>query len=243
MPRPDPWSNSNSLVQGLCQTRDAGNDLYPAISAAVLIDRAGATSSCGHGCRGAVFFFRDPSEGHSNFNCPDFEFMCVHGHRFGLRLAMSEYVPSLRASVTLGEVMNKLVDSSRLKYAVIVALRTEGRPECVVLGYPDEESLRDLIAAPSIAALGFASREKAVASIEGCFPLSAGSTAVVDEVKKRQREFHSAMRRLAEWFSLAGSRRIAHRAMQHALAAAILAFYSRNVVAATIRTIFGSSFC
>ena len=165
--------------------------------------------------------------------------------RFGPRLAISEYVPSLWASKALGEVMDKLVDSSSLKYAVIVVLRTEGRPECVVLGYPDEESLRDLIAAPSIAALGFASREKAVASIESCLPLSAGSkqTAVVDEIGKWQREFHSAMRQFANWVSLAGSRRIVHRAMQHALAAAILAFYSRNVVSATIRTIFGSSFC
>jgi hypothetical protein len=64
--------------------------------------------------------------------------------------------------------MNNRVDSTNLKYAVIAAHRTNGRRECVVIAYPDEQSLRKLIAARSIVALGFASRDNAVAIIENC---------------------------------------------------------------------------
>jgi hypothetical protein len=62
--------------------------------------------------------------------------------------------------------MSNRVDSANLKYAVIGALRTEARRECVVIAYPEEQSLRDLIASPSIVALGFASHDKAAAGIE-----------------------------------------------------------------------------
>jgi hypothetical protein len=64
--------------------------------------------------------------------------------------------------------MNNRVDSADLKYAVIEAVRTEVCRECVVIAYPDEQSLRDLIAARSIVALGFTSRDNAAASIENC---------------------------------------------------------------------------
>jgi hypothetical protein len=62
--------------------------------------------------------------------------------------------------------MNNRVEFANLKYAVIEAGRTEVSRECVVIAYPDEESLRDLIAERSIVALGFASRDNAAASIE-----------------------------------------------------------------------------
>ena len=62
--------------------------------------------------------------------------------------------------------MNDRADSANLHYAVIEALRTEGRRECMVIPYSDEQSLRDLIAARSIVALGFASRDMPTASIE-----------------------------------------------------------------------------
>ena len=48
--------------------------------------------------------------------------------------------------------MTELVDSSIAQYAVIEARRTEGPSECFVIAYPDEESLRDLIAGPSVPA-------------------------------------------------------------------------------------------
>jgi hypothetical protein len=140
--------------------------------------------------------------------------------------------------------MNSLVGCSSLKFAVIEALMTEDGPECVVLAYPDEGSLRDLIAAHSIVALGFASRDKAVASIQRCFSLSADwrtmvKTAVPQEIKKCQREHYSARRRFSDWFCFADFRRIASRAIQHAVAAAVLVFYSGNALSETIRTFIG----
>jgi hypothetical protein len=59
--------------------------------------------------------------------------------------------------------VNNVVDSVGVKYAVIAGLRTETGPERLVIAYPNQESLRDLIAAPSIIAIGFSSREEAVA--------------------------------------------------------------------------------
>jgi hypothetical protein len=70
------------------------------------------------------------------------------------------------ARETEDAVVNEVVDSSGVQYAVIAGLRTETGPERLVIGYPNEESLRDLIAAPSIIAVGFSSREQAVAVAE-----------------------------------------------------------------------------
>jgi hypothetical protein len=64
--------------------------------------------------------------------------------------------------------MKNRVDSENVKYAIIEALRSEGRRLCVAIAYPDEQSLRDLLAPRSIVAVGFTSREEAVASIENC---------------------------------------------------------------------------
>jgi hypothetical protein len=57
---------------------------------------------------------------------------------------------------TRGRVMTGLVNSPIAQYAVIEAGRTEGPSERFVIAYPDEESLRELIAGPSIIACGFA---------------------------------------------------------------------------------------
>lgn len=143
--------------------------------------------------------------------------------------------------------MNDRVDFANMKYAVIEAVRTEGGPECMVIGYPDEESLRDLIAAPSIVALGFTSRDLAAATIENGLALSAGSKQMPQAggsagTKPSQRDVRAAKRRIGDWFSVPESRRIACRVMQQALATAILAFYSRNALSAAIRTFFGGSF-
>jgi hypothetical protein len=57
----------------------------------------------------------------------------------------------------------EMVDYSGVYYAVIVGLRTETGPERLVIAYSHEKSLRDLIAARSIIAAGFSSREEAAA--------------------------------------------------------------------------------
>jgi hypothetical protein len=62
--------------------------------------------------------------------------------------------------------MRGLADCPITQYAVIEARRTEGASEHFVFSYSDEQSLRDLIAAPSIIASGFASREEAQANID-----------------------------------------------------------------------------
>jgi hypothetical protein len=63
-----------------------------------------------------------------------------------------------------------MVDSSGMQYAVIAGLRTETGPERLVIAYPNEKSLRELIAAASIIAVGFSSREEAVAGGRASMP-------------------------------------------------------------------------
>jgi hypothetical protein len=53
-----------------------------------------------------------------------------------------------------------------VRYAVILASSKKDRPERFVIAYHDENCLRDLIAAPSIIELGFASREEAIANLK-----------------------------------------------------------------------------
>src|SRR6202158_6000876 len=65
--------------------------------------------------------------------------------------------------LTEDAVVNGVVDSTGVHYAVIAGLRTETGPERPVIAYPNEKSLGDLIAAPSIIAAGFLSHEEAVA--------------------------------------------------------------------------------
>lgn len=72
--------------------------------------------------------------------------------------------------------MNAVVDFPDVRYAVIEVLQTKTGHERIVIAYPNEELLRDLIAAPSIVAFGFASREEAVVSGTASFP-----NAVVDQ--------------------------------------------------------------
>ena len=69
--------------------------------------------------------------------------------------------------------MKELINFSSARYAVIEALRTETGPERFVIAYPNEKSLRNVIAAPSIIAFGFASREEAIANTEACFSAAA----------------------------------------------------------------------
>jgi len=65
--------------------------------------------------------------------------------------------------LTEDAVVNELVNSSGVQYAVIAGLRTETGPERLVIAYPNEKSLRDFLDASSILAVGFSSREDALA--------------------------------------------------------------------------------
>jgi|SRR5580704_6113830 hypothetical protein len=63
--------------------------------------------------------------------------------------------------------MRALVQCSTVRYAIIQASSNKDDPERLVIAYPDENCLRDLIAAPSIVGFGFASREEAMAKVVG----------------------------------------------------------------------------
>lgn len=142
--------------------------------------------------------------------------------------------------------MTDVVDSSCALYAVIEARWSEGPPERFVIAYRDEESLRDVIAAPSIVGTGFITRLEALANA-GCWPpVFRGSTQTlmpsIDIAEKHhQRGFSSAKRRLVDVLCVAGAGRIACQALRHAAAVAIVVFYSRNIVSAAIRSLIGAS--
>jgi len=65
-------------------------------------------------------------------------------------------------------VVNELIAVLPMEYAVIEALQTEPGSERFVIAYRNEQSLREVIAAPCIFAFGFSSREEAVASTKAC---------------------------------------------------------------------------
>ena len=132
-----------------------------------------------------------------------------------------------------GKVMSELIDSSDLRYAVIEAHWSERPPERFVIAYCNEESLRDVIAAPSIIAFGFASREEALAGL---------AASAVDGAKEYTRRVHSARRRVGNWLSHAETWRTARQLLQHATAMAVLIFYSSNIASATLRRFIGASY-
>jgi hypothetical protein len=66
--------------------------------------------------------------------------------------------------------MGGFVRCSTVRYAIIQASSKKDHPERLVIAYPDENCLRDLIAGPSIVGLGFTWREEAMAKLVGSMP-------------------------------------------------------------------------
>lgn len=139
--------------------------------------------------------------------------------------------------------MNEVVDSAGIQYAVIAGLRTETGFERLVIAYPNEESLRDLIAAPSILALGFSSREEAVAGVMRTDtprrPMAEASASAGPEGYRLRLNWaesrgkkDSTLHKLAGFFAT----------YYCDLAATVTAvFFSTNAVSAVIRMALGSS--
>jgi hypothetical protein len=125
-------------------------------------------------------------------------------------------------------VVNEAVDSSGVQYAIIAALRTETGPERLVIEYTNQESLSDLIAAPSIIAAGFASREDAVASGRA---LAVSYRRALSRVERRG-EVSSTLRRLARF--------LASSYGDAAVIAAVI-FSSKSLLSTVIRTALGGS--
>jgi hypothetical protein len=149
--------------------------------------------------------------------------------------------------VTEGVVVKEVVDSSGVQYAVIAGLRTETGPECLVISYANEESLRDLIAAPSIVALGFSSREEAAGSHRASAPTAPAYQKMMPEIMagrgtetrqqglrwaEERRETSSALRRLARFLVASYG---------DVVTSVMVIFSSRNAVSAVIRMALGSS--
>jgi hypothetical protein len=140
--------------------------------------------------------------------------------------------------------VKEMVDYSGVRYAVIAGLSTETGPEHLVIAYPNEESLRDLIAARSIIAVGFSSREEAAAGRNSTVRPAAASYEQLLETlwsegclrvfkwADRRAEIGSALRRAAEFLVSSYS---------DFATTALVIFSSANAVSAVIRMALGSS--
>jgi hypothetical protein len=149
-------------------------------------------------------------------------------------------VSGLVEAETNGDVMRVHVHCSDVRYAVIQASNNKDRPERLVIAYQDEDCLRDLIAAPSIIGFGFASREEAIANLEGRM-----SDAAPSKQKPRiTAMFHATHENgdLPSGHGLLSHRRIPQSILQSTLAAVIALIYSKNIVSAMIRMALGASF-
>jgi hypothetical protein len=122
--------------------------------------------------------------------------------------------------------VDELVETSTWQYAVI-CVRSEPNRERMVIAYPDEESLRDLIAAPSIVTLGYSSRADALKNI--------GRSAVLPTTLAFLTECRVVLRRVAAGFGLSGTSRVMRSLLHNGLATALMFFYSRNVLSSTVR--------
>ena len=135
--------------------------------------------------------------------------------------------------------MDELVDTSAWRYAVI-NVRSEPDRERLVIAYPDEETLRDLIAAPSIVALGYTSRADALKNIDRCVTTTSSlkrllETAVLHRNMTFLTECRVALRRVAGGFRLSGASKVMRNLLHNGLAAALILFYSRNLLSSTVR--------
>lgn len=125
--------------------------------------------------------------------------------------------------------MDELVDSSTWRYAVI-SVRSEPDRERLVIAYPDEETLRDLIAAPSIVALGYTSRADALMNIDRCVTTKASlkrllKTTSLHPSMTLLTECRAVLRRLAASFGVSGTSPIMRGLLHSGLAAALSFFY------------------
>ena len=122
--------------------------------------------------------------------------------------------------------MDELVETSTWQYAVI-CVRSEPDHERLVIAYPDEETLRDLIAAPSIVTLGYSSRADALKNID--------RSAVLHTTLTFLTECRVILRRVAGGFGLSGASKAMRNLLHNGLAAALILLYSRNVLSSTVR--------
>ena len=139
-----------------------------------------------------------------------------------------------------------MVDSSGMRYAVVAGLRSETGPERLVIAYPNEKSLRDLIAAASIVAVGFTSREEAVAGGRASMPTAIYRQQMPEAIAGGGTEGYRHRLNWAECRGEIGSTflrlgRFLVTSYSHLATTVIAIFFSRKAVSAVIRMALGSS--
>jgi hypothetical protein len=143
-------------------------------------------------------------------------------------------------------VVIELVDSSGVQYAVIAGLRTETGPERLVIAYPNEKSLRDLLAASSILAVGFSSREDAVAGIRTPEPATISyqrtPAASADlRTERHQQGLNWSERRGGKFSPFRSLASFLFTSYSEVATTVIAIYFSRNTLSAVIRMALGSS--
>src|SRR5215471_13395936 len=116
--------------------------------------------------------------------------------------------------------MSALLQSSNVRYAVIQLSSAKGSPERLVLAYPNEETLRGLIADTSIVGLSFSSRDEAACA--GGAAVTKGATPCqADGVVGSHAEgrlVHRLREQLAHRMKFSPIRRLATTIVQLAIA-------------------------
>jgi hypothetical protein len=125
--------------------------------------------------------------------------------------------------------VDNLFDDTNVRYAIIEETRTGDRGRFVV-AYRNEYLLRDLIAPSCIAAFGFSSREEAVARTNPKVLTNRNNDegehgAAREQQPPERRVFSQTIRRFLTAL------------YDDAVATAIVAFSSRNIISVTIRSL------
>jgi hypothetical protein len=135
--------------------------------------------------------------------------------------------------------MRALVQCSSVRYAIIQASSNNDDPERLVIAYPNENCLHDLIAAPSIVGIGFASREEAMAKVIGTMPDLGASKA-----KHRPIPMWCEPQQNGEPASECGfveNHRNIFQILHCALVTITVLFYSKNLFSVMLRAALGFS--
>jgi len=140
-----------------------------------------------------------------------------------------------------GDTVSSLIHPSMRQYAVI-SIRTAPLCERLVIAYADEATLRDLLAEPSIVALGYSSREEAEASASryGSVALPPPRKSAATLATKSMldiKAFVYSHLRSTNPFRLGVTQRRLFGLLQHMIAAAVVLFYSKNLLATAIRAL------
>jgi hypothetical protein len=135
--------------------------------------------------------------------------------------------------------MGALVRCSTVHYAIIQASSRKDHPEILVIAYPDENCLRNLIAAPSIVGLGFRSREEAMAKLVDGMPTP-------EALKEKRRPISMSYKAQQDISAASGSgfhKKHANTChiLQCALATITVFFYSKNLFSVLLRLALGFS--